>query len=225
MLWLKGWMELRTRLLLLVLAIAVPYGLLAPRLGAGMPEARLAVMAANMQSLAYYLAWPAFAVLFAGAGINTLSGAFGTGRRVHPSMYFTLSLPVTRARLLLVRAVAGVAGYAALIVAVTVVVWALAPVMRARIAPAELLVYLFTAVAGALVAYSAAVLLATFLAEQNTMFAGFIVLAPLWQLQSRVAWLAPPRFGEVNWILLGFTAAVSALLLFAAIRVAERRQY
>lgn len=220
MLWFKGWMEIRARLVLLVLAIALPYGLLAMRLGGSMPADR----AAQIYALANYLLWPGFAVLFAGAGINTLTSS-GMANRIHPSMYFTLSLPATRARLLAVRAAVGVGGYGALLTSVIVSVWALAPALRAQVAFATLLIYLFNAIAGALVAYSAAVLLATVLSETFTMYAGFGVLLPIWQLQSRVAWLAPAPFGQVNWAQLAFVAVASAILLFAAVQIAERRQY
>ena len=82
MLWYKNWLELRARFLVLVVLIALPYAFIAPRVTGGQPGDRLARISSTMHATAHYFGWPAFAVLFAGAGIAAL-GAPGARNRVH----------------------------------------------------------------------------------------------------------------------------------------------
>src|SRR5580658_10014150 len=103
MLWHKGWLETRFRLLFL-LGFAVflvvflhSVGVKPPPPGSP-PLSGLPIMLTSFTAVAY--------AMLAGAGINT-QPAFQAAKGLHGSTLFTLSLPVSRFRLLLIRASIG----------------------------------------------------------------------------------------------------------------------
>ena len=221
MLWYKAWLETRLRFLFLAaLMLAACVLFVRPLHPARDPGGE----AARLVRLLYFAEWPMLALVLAGAGINTQTLS-GTRHAIHPSMYFTLSLPVRRRRLVAVRAAVGALETLALVLVGCFAGWTLSPLLRAIVAPAEMLVYVFTAAAGASLAYGLGVLLATFLDESWQIYAGAAALAPLWLLQTHVPGLAPPPFGEVRWMALAFSAGGGAVLVAAAAWCAERKQY
>src|SRR5262245_30040455 len=103
MLWMKNWMETRWRFLLslAVFSFILISGYLqfvnAPRPNPIPAEQRLAL---HVSLFSLFFVIPA--VTLAGAGIKT-QAPFQRGRGLHASMHFTLSLPVSRLRLLATR--------------------------------------------------------------------------------------------------------------------------
>jgi hypothetical protein len=77
------------------------------------------------------------AVYLAGAGIRTQPAFSGT-KSLHGSMYYTLSLPVSRFRLLAVRAGAGLLEMAGVILILVSVSWLKFPLVRGTSTPADL---------------------------------------------------------------------------------------
>ena len=134
-LWWKAWLELRWRFLTPLAAAPllffwpVPTELLpAPDLLARL-KAGPGGFGALLNTLSLFV-WPLLAVLYAGAGINTQT-AYSPGQAVHPSMLFTLALPVTRRRLLLMRAAAGVLAFSTVVAWLCAVAWIALPDLRA----------------------------------------------------------------------------------------------
>jgi len=106
MLWKKGWYETRTRLLF-VLAVVVVITVLA------MDPAPAAAGSGPLVGATTIPAMLA-ALLLAGAGVKTQLGGLQRSKGLHGSMYYTLSLPVTRTRLFNVRVSLGLAEIAAI---------------------------------------------------------------------------------------------------------------
>src|SRR5882724_8135331 len=101
MLWMKGWYETRMRLLLLVAATLV--------ISALASDPTPAAAAQGLGATTLFGASVMAAVMLAGAGIKTQPGGFRPSKGLHGSMYYTLSLPVTRSRLFSVRVSLGLA--------------------------------------------------------------------------------------------------------------------
>ena len=217
MLWYKAWLETRGRFLALLAFLVFVCAVLSPAM-------RQAKSDTTVRFALHYSQWPRVALVLAGAGINTQTMS-GTRHAIHPSMYFTLALPVRRGRLLAVRAAAGALETVALVSAGCLAAWVLSPVLRGRVTVPEMAVYLFTASAAASVAYSLGVLLATFLDESWQIYAGGAGILLLWLAESHVPGLGPAPFGHVYWPQVAFCTAASAALLAAAVRIAGRKQY
>jgi hypothetical protein len=102
MLWMKNWMETRWRFLsalalfsFIVISANVQFGNARPNL---LPPEQLLGGTLSTFSLFFVMQ----AVILAGAGIKT-QAPFRVGKGMHGSMHFTLSLPVSRLRLLAMR--------------------------------------------------------------------------------------------------------------------------
>src|SRR5260370_35154609 len=109
MLWMKGWYETRIRLLLLVAATLVMSSV-----ASDSATANANISAQGLEATTLIGASVLAAIMLAGAGIKTQPGAFRPSKGLHGSMYYTLSLPVTRIRLFRVRFSFGLATTAAL---------------------------------------------------------------------------------------------------------------
>src|ERR1017187_9106791 len=116
MLWYKAWIETRWRFALMVGLVLLTW--LTPlwlpsigiRLPSGVPESRL-WMGVHLGSVLLYIYT---AIFLAGSGINSQT-TYGATSGFHGSMLFTLSLPVSRRRLLFVRAGLGALQTSALV--------------------------------------------------------------------------------------------------------------
>jgi hypothetical protein len=129
MIWKKSWIEVRARMWMAVIGLFAAGAILMTATGPNMmktatnPQSSVrfaADFAAGFaaQSLEFRIAWMAFlgsvlpmmvagyAVLLGGAGINAQTNT-GMAQVFHGSMLYTLSLPVSRMRLLHTRALAG----------------------------------------------------------------------------------------------------------------------
>ena len=119
MLWKKGWYETRTRLLV-VLAVVVVITVL---------TMDPAPAAAGFEPLVAVTMIPAMlaALLLPGAGVKTQLGGLQRSKGLHGSMYYTLSLPVTRTRLFNVRVSLGLAETAVVQVLTWSAIWLVHP--------------------------------------------------------------------------------------------------
>lgn len=124
MLWMKAWRETRWKLAFLMSGFLA--SLITAASGGGLGTAE---HAANLMGLLSFLSIVA-SITLAGAGITTQS-PFRRNRGLHESMYFTLSLPVSRFRLLAVRAGFGLLETAGMNVFMIASAWSLFPLTRA----------------------------------------------------------------------------------------------
>lgn len=229
MLWYKGWLETRLRLLMAVAFI----GFLLYTTHSHSPT--LQVQLRSLQSLGQIFAILVSALL-AGAGIVT-QPSFQATKGLHGSMLFTLSLPVTRLRLLTVRATLGALETSAALTLFCCGMWLATPALRAAVGPFELLQQTATLIACASAPYCLSVLLATFLDDQwrvvGTMIGCFAlqwlsmdIPAPasinIFQAMGKDS----PLFTHaMPWAPMAFSLTLAALLFFAALKIVQSREY
>jgi hypothetical protein len=175
-------------------------------------------------------------ILLAGAGINTQPALQAT-KGLHGSMLFTLSLPVSRFRLLAVRAGIGWVEMAAVIAAWCCAVWFLFPILRTTANAAETFEYAGTLVVCASGLYSASLLLATFLDDLWRLYGSLMVFGALWWLLNKTALPAsiniframgegsPLIVHTMPWAALGWSVALAGVMFLVALKVAQAREY
>jgi hypothetical protein len=235
MLWHKAWLETRFRLLFtlgfMVLLLVFTYSsrTAAPAAGARSPIVGI-VLFSN----------PTFVVMacamLAGAGIATQPSLQAT-KGLHGSTLFTLSLPVSRLRLLAVRAGFGWLEMAGAIGALCCGMWFASSQLRGTATALDMFDYGGTLIACASGLYTLSVLLATFLDDQWRVWGTMIGSAALWWLSTHTPLPASMNIframGEgsplvahtMPWLAMTFSLGLAAILLFAAFRVVQHREY
>ncbi|MCP5110825.1 MAG: hypothetical protein GY953_08330, partial [bacterium] len=178
----------------------------------------------------------ATSIMFAGAGIAT-QPSFQATKGLHGSTLFTLSLPVSRFRLLAVRAGLGWLEMAGFIGAMCCGLWILSPALRSAITPEEMFrqaVALVVCVTGL---YCIPVLLATFLDDQWRLSGSMIVFGALWWLFNytplpasanifRAMGDSSPLIAHtMPWLAMSISLGLAAVLFFAALKVVQSREY
>ena len=224
MLWYKAWLETRFRLLFSLVVVSFVLALLYSKKAT---DARAVVgIAAGLAAL--------LCIMLAGAGIAT-QPAFQATKGLHGSILFTLSMPVSRLRLLVVRAGFGWLEMVGGIAAVCCGMWILFPVGTAR--ALDMLDYAGTLIACASGLYAISVLLATFLDDQWRVWGSGIVFAALWWLLNYTPLPASMNIframGEgsplvahtMPWLAMTSSLALAAILFFAAFKVVQHREY
>lgn len=229
MLWYKGWFETRFRALFAIGLCMFIVFLNRHNSGGGAPE-RVAT------SFTFLWAIVPSAFGLAGAGVRT-QPAFQAIKGAHSSMYFTLSMPVTRLRLLAVRAALGMLETVAVIGTVCGAAWVLVPALRLHIPPADLLAYFLTVTACVSVFYFLSLLFATFLDAQWLPWAGMFSVATLAWVLPRISMFpsanvframggfSPLFTHTLPWASMGMSLCGSAILFVAAARVMQLREY
>ena len=256
MLWYKSWLETRWRFLigLGVLMLSVAGTVLAwPRVQQMLPIAsgidgstligqRLKAMVDLSRTYGGYI-WAQwvrqnmaqmlsfFAVLIGSGGLVSQAS------RGHGGL-FTLSLPVSRERLLGVRAATGLAEVLALAFVPPLLLPLLSPAVGASYGIADVLVYATCAFVAAAVLFSLATLLSTVFNDVArpilvacAIAAGLAILEPFFGELSRYGLFGTMagetyfRGGGLPWLGLLASAAVSAALLFAASRNLARQDF
>jgi len=235
MLWYKGWLETRIKLLLslcftaLVLIFVRTAGAKTPP-----PGAKSAVFGFVVFSI------PSLVVMvctwLAGAGIATQPSIQAT-KGLHGSTLFTLSLPVSRLRLLAVRASLGWLGMAGLIGAECCGMWILLPGLKETATAIEMFEFWGAVLACASALYFISVLLATFLDDQWRMWGTLLGSVALWWIPSHTPLPAsadifrgmgegsPLLAHAMPWTAMGVSLGLSAILFFAALKVVQTREY
>jgi hypothetical protein len=235
MLWYKGWLETRFRLLFTLgfttLILAVQY------------SARNATPPPGGKSAAYGLVMTGSPILvmmvcamLGGAGIVTQPSMQAT-KGLHGSTLFTLSLPVSRLRLLAVRASIGWFEAAGVIAALCSGMWLVSPAFRVTVTPVEMLEYAGTLIACGSSLYCLSVLLASFLDDQWRAWGTMITSAALWWLSTHTPLPAsaniiramrdgsPVLAHTMPWTAMAFSLGLAAILFFAALKVVQTREY
>jgi hypothetical protein len=234
MLWYKGWLETRYRLLF---ALAF-FGILliqAYMLRGAKPQVPAAETVRIFAISTIFLV-VTLCGMVSGAGIAT-QPSIQAAKGLHGSMYFTLSLPVSRFRLLAVRAGLGWLEVAGGIAALCIGMWILLRVLNAAARPEEMFEHALTLIACASALYFVSVLLATFLEEQWRVFGNMISFAALWWIPNHTAFPASANIframGEASpllahtmpWTAMAFSLELAAILFFAALKVVQLREY
>jgi hypothetical protein len=239
MLWRKAWLECRLRtvlcllvslqgLLSLFLLLPDKFAQRTPPLSAAEISDRLIY---SFILLFGAIVIPVCAKILAGAGVNTQT-AWGMMKGFHGSMYFLLSLPVSRAHLLTVRASVG----AALLAAVALAVWLLfllaAPLFGQNIDAAKLFSGLPRVLLIGAVFYCQAVWLCSFLDEFWSGTAGLTILGFVLGYSAAgtkafgdILHLLSPAGDQVPVWHYFLYLAICAAYLAAARWVVERKEY
>lgn len=230
MLWYKGWLETRFRLLLTLGAVT---GFLIYMHSIPLGHSKFSVVAVTGVPKISVIWICAF---LAGAGIAT-QPAMQASKGLYGSMLFTLTLPVTRLRLIAVRSFIGWLETAAAISIFCWGLWLLIPGFTAVVPAAEMIEFAATLIAAASALYFVSVLLATFLDDQWRIWGTMLVPLVFWQL-SRLIPL--PAFADIlraigngsplithtmPWSTIAFSLALAAAFFVAALKVAQTREY
>jgi hypothetical protein len=172
----------------------------------------------------------------AGAGIATQT-PFQTSKGLHGSTLFTLSMPVSRLRLLVVRAGIGWLETAAVIGILCWEMWLAMPLQRTGVTPIEMFEQAATLIACSSTVYFLAVLLGTVLDDQWRVWGTLIASVGIWLLCTQ---FSLPAFADIAhgigkrspivahtipWNAMAFSLGLSAILFFAALKIAQRREY
>lgn len=229
MLWYKGWLETRFRLLG-ALAFVGLFLSLQHKLGTT-PQGIFGLVQFSIPTLVVMIC-----ALLAGAGVTT-QPSFVASKGIHGSTLFTLSMPVSRLRLLTVRAGVGWLEGMGVIGTLCCAMWFMSPALRAMSSPEEMFQYTVTVIACASAIYCLSVLLATFLDDQWRTWGTMIASAALWWLSTRTPL---PVFADIfrgmgkgspliahtmPWNGIGFSVFSAGILFFAALRVVRVREY
>jgi len=236
MLWFKAWLETRLRLFL-ALAMMSGFMILFHSMGAK------AVPPPGRKSAAFgYLVFnvPCFVIFtcmfLAGAGIAT-QPSFQATKGLHGSTLFTLSLPVSRFRLLAVRAGFGWLEMIGMIGAQCCGMWFVLPFLRGTQTPSEMFEFAGTLTACASAVYFLSVLLAVSLDDQWRMWGTIIGSGVLWWLPSHTPLPAsadifrgmgeasPLLAHTIPWTAMVVSLGLAAILFFAALKIAQTREY
>lgn len=234
MLWYKSWLETRRQLVLLVGSYAALLLLVAVRQPAihsfAAPSQALAIL--HSTAMNYFVA--TLSVLLAGTGVRAQKSIFRSSMNAHALALFTQSLPVTRLRLLAVRAGLGWLEVACGIAVICAGWWGAFEPIRGAVPPLEMFKYATALIACATGVYSLGVLLSTLVKDRTGVWVGVMVLImllgrlldvpisvdPRWELGegSRLAYAMP-------WSVMGASVACSGVLFPAAWKILCRQDY
>jgi hypothetical protein len=227
MLWYKGWLETRFRLLICLCAVTgfvITLHSLASR-PPGDAKATAAAVAALMGVPKISVLW--ICCILAGAGIAT-QPSIQASKGLHGSAQFTLSLPVSRLRLLATRALIGWLESATAIAIFCYGIWLLIPAVRSAGTGVEMIEFSATLIASASVLYFVSVLLATFLDDQWRIWGTMLVPLVFWQFSIHARL---PAFADIlrsigngspliahtmPWAAIAFSLALAAAFFVAA---------
>jgi hypothetical protein len=229
MLWYKAWLETRLRVLLIFSVILFVLYQVHSHGGSSLSAPSL------LNSLEFV--WVISFMTFAGSGIRPES-PFRMVKGIQGSMYYTLSLPVSRLRLLLVRATVGILEIAGLIAAAICIAALAAPEMRAQVTAADGIRYALTVLLCSSAAFGVSTLFATFLDQQWQAFASmFVIFLSRWLFTQygkhpspydfyRAMGTASPLVTHaLPWTAIGVSVAIGAACFMTAIKVEQIRQY
>jgi putative exporter of polyketide antibiotics len=239
MLWMKSWLETRFRLCVafapFVLLVALGFAQ-ANHLRPNNPIPAVQRLSGSLAIFTVF--WMMPAAMLAGAGIKT-QAPFQATKGLHGSVHFTLSLPVSRLRLLQVRAGMGMLEVVVVILLGTIGFGILLPRQFPELGfPAmDMLRYGITVLAFTLAVYALSTLFATFMDDMWQTWGTLIAVAAARGLSSLVSL---PRSMDVFQALSGNSAlvthslptwpivlslAVAVCLFSAAARSVQERDY
>jgi hypothetical protein len=228
MLWKKGWYETRTRLLV-VLAVVVVITVLtmdpAPAAAGSGPLVAATMIPAMLAAL-----------LLPGAGVKTQLGGLQRSKGLHGSMYYTLSLPVTRTRLFNVRVSLGLAETAVIQVLTYFAIWLVHPA-GTNAMRSDMLKHGVAASFCVTAVYSLGVFFAAFLDEVYQHWATVFTVVGTIVILSRVplpasmdAFLvlslaSPLNTHTMPWIAMAVLLGLSGMMLLIALKIVQFQEY
>jgi hypothetical protein len=227
MLVMKAWMETRWRLSAVLfyslIALAINYkGQSAP---AAKPGGMLTLLLMVLAT---------FVMPLAGSGVQSQSPA-GFPEGLAGSTQFTISLPVSRPRLLAVRAAIGWLEASAVTLLVAGLTWSLFPSIRATIAPADFARGVLTTLLFLTVPYCTHVFFSALIDELPAlMFSGCTFSLLLWLLHHvtpavdivrAVTQSSPLVTHQLPWSQMATSAGLALILMWAAVRAVQTREY
>jgi hypothetical protein len=230
MLGMKAWLETRWRLVFGFAMVLVV--LLTAQSGGGLHSTEYA----HNMIAALSLVSTVFAINLAGDGIRT-HPAFRRTKGLHGSLYFTLPLPVSRLRLLLVRAGTGLLEFAGLTVVSYGLAWILFPLVRGDSSPVDLLELILAAFVCPACFYFVSVLLAIFLDDAWQIWGGLLLfgavrglsvrfrLPAAFDVMSFAGVSSPLITHQLPWSAMVISLAVSGSLFLAASKIVQSKEY
>lgn len=229
MLWLKAWLETRWRIVFMLCMGLFVLGL--PLEISRTARSTLMLMGSMDAFLALFAA-----ITLAGSGVHTVSTRPGGSEKMgDDSTLFTLSLPVTRAWLFVVRTVTGVFGMVALLTLFAVVTWLFVRPLAVDVHDA--LGYLAVILSCSLTVYGMSALLSTFCDEgwryrisAIAVAAPFVLstggkLPPSIDIFKPLAVTSPLVTHQIPWETVVIACVLAFLFLGAALTVIQRRDY
>jgi hypothetical protein len=229
MLWRKGWLETRYRLLFILGFVA--FFLALQHKPATTPQGIFAFAQFTIPVLVVMI----YAML-AGAGVAT-QPSFVASKGIHGSTLFTLSMPVSRLKLISVRASIGWLEGMGVIGVLCCGLWFLSPALRAMARPELMLQDWVTLIACGSAIYALSVLLGTLLDDLWRTWGTMLICTGLWWLSTHTSLPvfldifrgmgkgSPLMTRTMPWNAIGFSLLLAAVLFFAALRVVRAREY
>ncbi|MGD0800167.1 MAG: hypothetical protein ABR906_02510 [Terracidiphilus sp.] len=234
MLWLKAWLETRWRFVFLVGSILVvwlaPFWITATGVvHSGVPAVKQ-WMGIQLGSVLLYIFT---AIYLAGSGVNSQT-MYSATSGFHGSMFFTLSLPVSRRRLLFVRAGLGAIQSSVLVAIMAGYMLFLRPEATSAL---QVLEYMTRAVSCTMAVYALSVLLACVLDEMWQMYAAILCCTAVFMLQQRftvisrisplrgMSLIAYPLTAPVPWLPVAASLVMIVVFLGASVLVLQRKEY
>jgi hypothetical protein len=231
MLWYKGWLETRWRF---VFSLGIMLFFITFIYWSGMNGPPPKRIGDALGGVVVSIMWTG--AMLAGAGINTQPG-FQAVKGLHGSTCFTLSLPVSRFRLLLVRSSLGWLLQTGVVVTFCCGLWAVFPPLRSAATGIDMIEYAGMLIAYGSAFYSTSVLLGTFLDDLWRTWGTIIAWLGWWAL-CRIAPLPPSAnmFQAVMgnsplvahampWAAVAVSGGMTLILFWAASRVVRVREY
>jgi hypothetical protein len=240
MIWYKTWLETRFGVAFIFVLFTLVFLVAGAgvRIGAGSVPADKAPKPEELQVAvdALSFSWIAAAVSLAGTGIKTPSGGLQNTKGIHGSTLYTLSLPVSRLRLIAVRTVVGLLETVVVIVVFTQLAWWVFP-KTGQNTVGEIVAHFVVTVICASTFYFLSLFLGTFLDDALRLPGAMTVLALLFTLD--VTRILPPYLNifrpmgsgsplnthTIAWGTLGISLAASAILFAAAVKVVRTQEY
>jgi hypothetical protein len=177
-------------------------------------------------STSMLLAWPVFAAALAGTGFEASSGR-----------EYLLSLPVTRGRIAWTRLALGGGEIVALTIVTSLVVCAMAPLVGQRLPVADAIAHSIILSVGGFGLFGLVVFLRTTASDLGaylaiagviviwggiTFFAKDLTPYSLFRVMNGADYFF---YRRVPWTALGLSAAVGSALVYASVRIVERRDF
>src|SRR5262245_11483902 len=237
MLWYKAWLETRFGLAFLFGLYTLVW--LVASTGARMAPEKQPPKPQEIAFMADAFAFPfiAAAISLAGTGIKTPSGGFqNQDKGLHGSTLYTLSLPVSRQRLVGIRSAVGLLDTAVVIVVFTLLAWRLLP-ETGQNTLGERLAHLAVTFICSSTFYFLSLFLATFLDDSLRLPGGMTILAirfprdatpilpPYLNMFRPMGSDSPLMTHAIPWITLAVALAASAVFFLATIKIVQRQEY
>lgn len=236
MLWLKGWLETRFRILFTLAFTGLFLFLLSNRLGAHAPAHNVRAQILAIASSSIPIVVLMICAFLAGAGIAT-QPSLQASKGLHGSTLFTLSMPVRRLRLMAVRASIGWLETAAVIGVFCWEMWLAFPLMRGVVTPIEMIEQAASLIACSSTIYFLSVLLGTVFDDLWRTWSTMLISGGIFWICSQASLPAfanilhgmgersPIVTHTIPWNVMTFSLGLSAVLFLVALKIAERREY